>query len=456
MSDMISWRRVLQLQQDLALTAAAALTLCFCGASHVLTAQETVESAPAQPLPSVAAFEQFWQEVRRTPSEDRDYDRLLVQIEGLCRRHAGSDEALWAIICVEKWVESGAIDTTSAQPIIALRDTFNPGKDEFEALHKKYETLKGRPNSTQEMTHVAEALEALAKRHKGTLTEYYARSQIAGVYIQAGEVARAKGAATAFLNDFPPGRTDMAGNTAAEYGNLFRDAYLAAKTDSVQAGLQKYWAIADGNKGRKAFDLTALYTGGELARENNMQDEVLKFFTEAISRYTEDQDQRVIVSHFRIGEALLVMGNTAAAAAIFTDLADRHKDDRFGKAALNWIKNVRIIEAKLKENPWSDPAGGSGNAWATGTGKSARETMGEVLEEGVAGLEGITADSPATPHDVEKDTQEPPTSTDPPIAESGAAPAGKGLVWVLTGAGAVALLVMGLWVLRRRPGDGRQ
>jgi len=92
----------------------------------------------------------------------------------------------------------------------------------------------------------------------------------------------------------------------------------------------------------------------------------------------EEQDERITVALFRIGEVYLKQRLPDVALAVFESLRDAHADDRYGKEAESWVTFAEEIRQKLEENPWLDPMK-NGDELQVAAALGVKEVVAEAL-----------------------------------------------------------------------------
>jgi len=387
--------------------------------SGFMTAAQTADKPAPRPHPSMEEFESVFAQVGSVDPGERDYTSILGHIEALMRKYPGTEAALLSIIAVEKWKEKGFITEQDIKPLQEMRDRFNPGKNELAHLHGRYEVAR-RQEDQEALAKVASDMAAIAEKYPGTLTRYIALSNLSDVYVRAGETKKALETVRAFLKEYPPGQTAMATASTMEHANLFREASLTAKAESVGAGLAKYRQIAESHSGQNAYVIPALYAGGQLALNNERLDDALDLFMNLAAAAPEQTDYRITLAFFRIGEVLLRQMDPDAALDIFRELQSKHQNDRFAKEAADWITFSNEIKAKLEAEKRPPTIGGQSPGellLKEETGKTSGDFAAEEIEAFVR-IDSKKIPESERVHILPTPSREPAMSTDTGKAEA--------------------------------------
>ena len=299
--------------------------------------------------PSMREFKAIFNDVAKIPPEERDYASMLLKIRGLCERYPGSKASSMSLIAVKHWLDGGRVTEAEAKPLLDLRDKDYPGKAEVEKALVMYNDAKKRED-TDALREVARALEEIRTELPGTRAGHDALSNLPAVYRRLGQHTHALEAARAYLAEYPPRRTDYRGSESKANAITFTEAGLTARLEGVDAGLKRHKEIAKRYANNTGFVITALYRAGELALEHNRFDEAIDLFSEIVDRFPKNEDQRVTLARFRIGEALLKRRDPAAAMEVFQELLQEHRNTRQGEEAQEYIEYTQHIAAEMAKD----------------------------------------------------------------------------------------------------------
>jgi len=294
-------------------------------------------------LPSMQEFNKLWADIGKIKPSNRDYPATLDRIEVFCRKYPGSKAAVLSLVAVEDWLKRGWVSQAQALPLLELRKEFNPGRADLDEAKAMFDNAK-RNFDVPGIEKAAQRLQEIAKRHPGTLTEYTALANLPGLYARAGDWKNAYEACRKYFDKYPHKKTALAGSEAMEHYNTFLYARLTGKVEGVGAAIDQYRHIAAEYAGNKAYEVPALFEGGELALKHDRLDDSLTMFSQLVQRYQGDEDEKVIVSHFRIGETLLKQRQIEAALALFENLSQKYSGTRFRREAQGWVKFAKSIQ----------------------------------------------------------------------------------------------------------------
>ncbi len=233
-------------------------------------------------LESDRVFAELMGEIRDIPSAERDYSELVRRCEEVCVRFPNSKAAMLCIKAGELWLEKGLVTTEQANRLVAYRDRFDPGKTEMVALVADYRKATAELD-VQGARAVCERIEAVAEKYPGTLTRYNALANLPGMYVRCGDYDRARGASARYMAEYPPQKTDVYSSSTMEHANVFIDANLVVRTVGVDEGIGRFRQIADMYRGEAGYEVPALFSGGQLALDNDRLEMALELFSRLAS-----------------------------------------------------------------------------------------------------------------------------------------------------------------------------
>lgn len=297
-----------------------------------------------QKKPSEQAFQKIFDGMPHDPRQ-RDYRAILANITQLCRDYPGSDAAYRCIFAVERWEESHLISTTDANRIIALKEAFNPARERLKALSQQA-SIAIQNRDIAIIHQIVAELRNIAKLHPGTVSEFVALGEIGPLYDSILDHANALNAVETFVTKYTYDSVDYPSVDTAIPANLLLQARLVSRTRSLDKGLERYRAISQLFSGRPQ-GLASLMEAGELALKNHREEEAITFFENIITKYSPDQDDRVVVARFRIAEANLKLGRTDNAVQLLQKIAVEMHGTRWEREANELITFAKTDGAIL-------------------------------------------------------------------------------------------------------------
>lgn len=273
--------------------------------------------------------------------KDRDYRTALAQITELCEKYPGSGAAYRAIFAVEQWQKSEFVPQTAAAPILAFRQKFNPAADEIRKLNERFHNSSDK-GDMEAIREVVTGLQQIAVAHPGSESEFLALAALGPAYDRLGDHQKALDAADSFLKKYPHDSTDYSNVDTYISTNLTLRARLLSRTRSLKEGIEAFQESESQFHGRPQ-GLGMLYEAGRLALRNRQPREAIRIFEDIVSRYDASSDERVIISRFKIVEALVQLKENERglelAKQLLADYGDNKHWRREAEAAIRYFQS---------------------------------------------------------------------------------------------------------------------
>lgn len=339
----------------------AVFMVVFTGPASILYSQE-LKSPSASHFKAASSIENAAErmfsgifaplEVKQNISPD-DYLAAAVQMEGLCGQYPNSAAALRCIATARDWEDRGFVSSDVAARIVAFGVKLNPAKGELEELEASAKRAIDRSDH-QQLRAIVPKLISIAERHPNTVSEYLSLANLPSLYRALGENERSHHAARAFLEKYPPSlASGYPAYTHYQFTNTFQLASTLA-IKSVDDALEVYSQIAMENEANPVFGVPALFDAGVLALRNGRYKEARVFFNQLGDTYDSSVDDRIVLSQFKIIEALVAEAKIDEAIFLSQHLKEKFKGSHWEVQADRWVNyldSTSEVELQPVPNP---------------------------------------------------------------------------------------------------------